>query len=315
MKNSKALFRYFVSRMPSEDAEEVNAMAYIVLEHLFLISRTDVLADKPVTMSPAMEEKMETILNRLGTGEPLQYVLGETEFYGRRFGVRPGVLIPRPETEELVRLVVGEVGARSQEPGARSWEPVVSSQEPVASSQDPVVGSWKAGAPIRVLDIGTGTGCIPITLFLEIRGAEVFAVDVSEVAIDVARENAALLNAKVDVVKLDILKDALPWDKLDVMVSNPPYIPWSEKVEMRRNVTDFEPALALFVPEDDPLIFYKAIARQASRALRRSGLLAVEINERFGEGVANIFREEGFREVMIVKDIFGKERIVKGVLG
>ncbi|SHG91319.1 release factor glutamine methyltransferase [Chryseolinea serpens] len=301
MKNSKALFRYFVSRMPSEDAEEVNAMAYIVLEHLFSISRTDVLADKPVTMSPVMEEKMETILNRLSTGEPLQYVLGETEFYGRRFGVRPGVLIPRPETEELVRLVVGEVGARSQEPGARSWEPVV--------------GSWRSGAPIRVLDIGTGTGCIPITLFLEIKGAEVFAVDVSEVAIAVARENASLLNAKVDIVKLDILNDALPWDKLDVMVSNPPYIPWSEKVEMRRNVTDFEPALALFVPEDDPLIFYKAIARQASRALRRSGLLAVEIHERFGEGVANIFREEGFREVMIVKDIFGKERIVKGVLG
>lgn len=305
MKNSKALFRYFVSRMPSEDAEEVKAMAYIVLEHLFSISRTDVLADKPVTMSPAMEEKMETILNRLSTGEPLQYVLGETEFYGRRFRVSPGVLIPRPETEELVRLVLGEVGARSQ-------EPVTSSQDSVVSSQGPVVGSWR---PVRVLDIGTGSGCIPITLFLEIRGAEVFAVDVSDAAIAVARENASLLNAKVDVVKLDILKDALPWEKLDVIVSNPPYIPWSEKVEMRRNVTDFEPALALFVPEEDPLIFYKAIARQASRALRRSGLLAVEINERFGEGVANIFREEGFREVMIVKDIFGKERIVKGVLG
>jgi release factor glutamine methyltransferase len=309
MKNSKALFRYFVSRMPSDDAEEVNAMAYIVLEHLFSISRTDVLADKSVAVSPVVEERMETILNRLSTGEPLQYVLGETEFYGRIFRVRPGVLIPRPETEELVRLVVGEVGARSQEPGASSQDPVVSSKESV------VVGSWKAGAPIRVLDIGTGTGCIPITLFLEIKGVEVFAVDVSEVAIDVARENAALLNAKIDVVKLDILKDALPWEKLDVMVSNPPYIPWSEKVEMRRNVTDFEPALALFVPEDDPLIFYKAIVRQASRALRRSGLLAVEINERFGEDVANIFREEGFREVMIVKDIFGKERIVKGVLG
>jgi release factor glutamine methyltransferase len=315
MKNSKALFRYFVSRIPSEDAEEANAMAYIVLEHLFSISRTDVLADKPVTVSPGMEEKMETILNRLRAGEPLQYVLGETEFYGRRFRVRPGVLIPRPETEELVRLVVGEVGARSQESGVRSQEPGAGSLDSTGSSEESGVGRWKFGAPLRVLDIGTGTGCIPVSLFLEIGGVEVYAVDVSEVAIAVARENAALLDARVEVVQLDILKDVLPWEKLDVIVSNPPYIPWSEKAEMRRNVTDFEPALALFVPEDDPLIFYKAIARQASRALRRSGLLAVEINERFGEGVASIFREEGFREVMIINDIFGKERIVKGVLG
>ena len=308
MKNSKALFRYLVSRIHSDDVEEINAMAYIVLEHLFSISRTDVLADKSVAMSPAAEEKMETILNRLNTGEPLQYVLGEAEFYGRTFKVRPGVLIPRPETEELVRLVVGELGARSQKPGAGS-------QEPGARSQEPGVSSQKSNAFVRVLDIGTGTGCIPVTLFLEMVGVEVFAVEVSETAIAVARENASRLNAKVDIVQLDILKDSLPWENLDVIVSNPPYIPWSEKVNMHRNVTDFEPELALFVSEEDPLIFYKAIARQASRALRRSGLLAVEINERFGEGVASVFREEGFQEVAIIKDIFGKERIVKGVLG
>jgi release factor glutamine methyltransferase len=308
MKNSKALFRYLVDRIRSDDAEEVNAMAYIVLEHLFSISRTDVLADKTVTVSPVAEEKMETILNRLNTGEPLQYVLGEAEFYGRIFRVRPGVLIPRPETEELVRLVLEEIGARSQKPGA-------SSQRPGVSSQESVVGSRRPGSLVRVLDIGTGTGCIPVTLFLERAGMEVFAVDVSDVAIAVATENASLLNARVDIVKLDVLKDAVPWENLDVIVSNPPYIPWSEKADMRRNVTDFEPELALFVPEEDPLIFYKAIAKRASRALRRSGLLAVEINERFGEGVARVFREEGFREVAIVKDIFGKERIVKGVLG
>lgn len=307
MKNSKALFRYLVSRIHSDDADEVNAMAYIVLEHLFSISRTDVLADKPVTVSPEAEDTLETILNRLNTGEPLQYVLGETEFYGRTFKVRPGVLIPRPETEELVRLVIGESGVRSQKPGAGS-------QESEARIQDPV-SSQKSGGGVRVLDIGTGTGCIPITLFLEMNLAEVFAVDISEEAIAITRENASLLKAKVDVVRLDILKEPLPWENLDVIVSNPPYIPWSEKAAMRRNVTDFEPALALFVPEDDPLIFYRAIARQASRALCRFGLLAVEINERFGEGVADVFREEGFREVEIVKDIFGKERIVKGVLG
>jgi len=300
MKNSKALFRYFVSRIVSDDAEEVDAMAYIVLDHVFSISRTDVLADRSVAVSPAAAEKMETILNRLNTGEPLQYVLGEAEFYGRIFKVRPGVLIPRPETEELVRWVV--------ESGDRSRYPLVSSQEPVVGRQQPGVG-------IRVLDIGTGTGCIPVTLFLEIPGAEVFAVDVSDVAIAVARENASLLNARIDIVSLDVLKDPLPWEGLDVIVSNPPYIPWSEKVSMRRNVTEFEPEVALFVPEDDPLIFYKAIAKQASRALRRPGLLAVEINERFGEGVARVFREEGFSDVEVIKDIFGKERIVKGVLG
>jgi release factor glutamine methyltransferase len=299
MKNSKALFRYLVDRIASQDVEEANAMAYIVLQHLFSISRTDVLADKSVAVSAALEAEMETILNRLNTGEPLQYVLGETEFYGRIFKVRPGVLIPRPETEELVRLVVE----------------MVSSRDSVVSSQDSVVSDPRFGGGIQVVDVGVGSGCVGVSLFLEMEGVEVFGVDVSEVAIGVARENAALLGARVEMVRLDILSEPLPWENLDVVVSNPPYIPWSEKAAMHRNVTDFEPELALFVPEDDPLIFYRAIARQASRALRRTGLLAVEINARFGPEVATVFREEGFREVTIVKDIFGKERIVKGVLG
>jgi len=299
MKNSKALFRYLTSHLAAEEQAEAEAIAYIVLAHVFSISRTDVLAEKPVEVSEAKASQLETILTRLNTGEPLQYVLGETEFYGRKFVVKEGVLIPRPETEELVRVVIEFL--RSQESGARSQNAAYSIQ------QTEFLG--------RVLDVGTGSGCIPVTVALEVAGTQVFAVDISEVALRVARENALMLGARVEIVTWDILKDDLPWGGLDVIVSNPPYIPWHEKVSMRANVTEFEPHGALFVPDDDPLIFYKAIARQGARALRRFGLVAVEIHERFGEKVAQVFRDAGFVQVEIVKDIFGKERIVKGILG
>ncbi|MBL0742256.1 peptide chain release factor N(5)-glutamine methyltransferase [Chryseolinea lacunae] len=286
MRNSKALFRYLVSRITlPDDADEVHTMAHIVLQHLFSLSRTDILAEKEIPFTALDEQKLDTLATRISAGEPLQYVLGETEFYGRIFKITPDVLIPRPETEELVRLIINHTSTR---------------------------GSSTA---LKLLDIGTGSGCIPITLALEIPRSEVYALDVSAPALAVAKENAAALHAHVSFVLTDVLVEKLPVQNLDAVVSNPPYIPLSESPSMKNNVLEFEPHLALFVPDNDPLKFYKAIAEKAAVALKPSGMLAVEINERFGSDVAHVFRKHGFVNVEVVKDIFGKERIVKGILG
>jgi release factor glutamine methyltransferase len=165
-----------------------------------------------------------------------------------------------------------------------------------------------------ILDIGTGSGCISITLALEILESIVYATDVSLQSLDIAAENALRLNARVQFMVNDILLDQLPVKNLDVVVSNPPYIPWAEKQSMGRNVIAFEPHLALFVPDDDPLLFYRVIVGKARQALASGGLLAVEVNERFGNEVASLVAAGGFTEVEIVNDLSGKERIVTGIL-
>ncbi|MBA4056020.1 MAG: peptide chain release factor N(5)-glutamine methyltransferase, partial [Marivirga sp.] len=222
-------------------------------------------------------------VDRLNANEPIQYVLGETIFYGRKFLVNPFVLIPRPETEELVRLILSHLQQnRQKKPG--------------------------------ILDIGTGSGCIPVTLALEFPSAKVSATDISDTALDVARKNALRLKASVHFYNSDILKDDLPATHFDVVVSNPPYIPWEEKAGMRDNVVEFEPHIALFVSDNDPLLFYRAIIEKALGALHSNGFLAVEINERFGKDIASLMTEKGFQEVEVIRDLFDKERIVKGIL-
>lgn len=284
MKNSKTLFRYLVSSIQlRESREEIVSMVYILMEHLFGLTRTQVLADVPLHVTSDQELAMQQVIERLNAAEPIQYVVGESYFFGRRFMVNRAVLIPRPETEELVREVVAAIHSQFSTP------------------------------KIHILDIGTGSGCIPITLALEIPGANVMAIDVSDEALSVAAQNAALLNAVVNFVKHDILSASLPEDSFHVIVSNPPYIGNSEKTTMKQNVLDYEPHVALFVADDDPLIFYKAIARQAFRALKDTGLLAVEINERYSEEVAAIFLKEGFTAIKIIPDLSGKPRIVKGI--
>ena len=165
----------------------------------------------------------------------------------------------------------------------------------------------------RIVDIGTGSGCIAISLAFEIQHAEVFATDVSEAALSVARKNATELKANVNFIRHDILQDEFSISDIDVVVSNPPYIALVEKSSMTKNVTDFEPHLALFVSDDDPLLFYKVIAEKASAALAKHGALYTEINERFGKEVANVFADRGYHDIQIIKDLSGKERIVKGV--
>jgi len=286
MKNSKALFLDLVNQIKLvESQDEVRSIVYLVLDNLFSISRTDILSEKEVKLGQTEEKKIIEIIRRINNHEPIQYILGEVEFYGRRFIVNSSVLIPRPETEELVRSIITDVNS--------------------VLTTDRI---------FRILDIGTGSGCIPVTLALEIPGAEVSATDISDPSIEVARENALRLNANVRFFKNDILEDEIPFRDLDIVVSNPPYITWSEKQGLKKNVLAFEPYLALFVPDDDPLLFYRVIAEKAPHLLRSNGMLAVEINERFGNEVAALLKVNGFAEVQVLKDLFGKERIVKGTL-
>jgi release factor glutamine methyltransferase len=281
--NSKVLFNDLAKAITIDDSEEeIQTIAYIVLEKTLGISRTDVLAEREIAVAGDEDKRIKETIRRINNHEPVQYIFGETEFFGRTFKVNSSVLIPRPETEELVSLV----------------------KESILKN---------GGSPPRILDIGTGSGCIAVTLALELPRSKVFALDMSQDALETAKMNAKSLQADVAFINCNILNEKIPIDNLDVVVSNPPYIPLEEKISMKRNVTGFEPSLALFVSNEDPLIFYKVIVAKSLSNLNPGGLLAVEINERFGEDVANIFGSAGFTEVHIVKDLFRKDRIVKGI--
>ncbi|HYI76508.1 MAG TPA: peptide chain release factor N(5)-glutamine methyltransferase [Chryseolinea sp.] len=281
--NSKTLFRDFINRITlSESLDEIQSVAYLVFENLFGLTKGRIMSETDVSLTAAIENKLNEIVSRINRSEPIQYVLGESFFYGRIFNVNPGVLIPRPETEELIHLVINFVRGLDKK-------------------------------RTRIIDIGTGSGCIAITLALELRDTEVFGTDISSEALVTATANAERLNAKTQFVKHDVLKSKLPFS-IDIIVSNPPYIGWDEHSTMSKNVVEYEPKLALFVDSDDPLLFYKAIVTRATESLTAHGLLAVEINERFGQEVKQLFVANQFYDVEIVKDIFGKDRIVKGVL-
>jgi release factor glutamine methyltransferase len=281
--NSNVLFNDLVKAITiDESVDEIQMMVYMILENTLALSRTDVLTERDVEVESAVDILIKSAISRINNQEPIQYVFGWTEFYGRKFNVNPDVLIPRPETEELISLVKEYVKEKN------IMRP-------------------------RILDIGTGSGCIAVTLALEIPGSKVFATDISQNAIEKAQQNATALNAVVGFFNNNVVDDDLGLTTLDVVVSNPPYIPLAEKESMKNNVTRFEPSQALFVSDADPLIFYRAIAGKATMCLRTGGLLAVEINERFASDVARIFEDSGFEDVRIIKDLFHKERIVKGM--
>lgn len=239
------------------------------------------LGMRRVDMMHFLEEKdlpgdLIADFERLKTREPIQYILGHGPFYGRDFKVSPDTLIPRNETEELVHLIIKE----------------------------------NPQAELVILDIGTGTGCIPITLKLEMKNPIVFGLDVSEKALAVSIKNANTLHAEVKFLKCDILKEIPAVPSLDIIVSNPPYIPIKEKTEMHRNVVDFEPELALFVSNEDPLIFYKEIAIKGKKLLKPSGKIYFEINERLGPNVVELLQALDYQKVRMIRDLNGKDRIV-----
>lgn len=258
---------------------EARAITDYVLDVCFGLSKADILCGSVDEMTAEKTAELNKIFGRLMEGEPVQYVLGRAEFCGRWFSVRPGVLIPRPETEELC-----------------AW----------------ITADSKASASPKVLDIGTGSGCIAITLQLDMPESKVTAWDISADALDVARENAQQLGANVNFVKLDAL-NAKPEGEWDVIVSNPPYICEKEKKDMAVNVLEHEPHTALFVPDTDPLLFYRAITRLAVQTLSKGGRLYFEINPIYADDTCHMMRAEGMTAVELRSDMYGKQRMAKGV--
>lgn len=259
------------------DTGEANAIARLVYEKCCSLSLADIYACKDTQLSAETYEVLQKTLERLLLHEPVQYVLGEAEFCGRRFSVNRNVLIPRPETEELCRLV-------------------------------------KASEGMRILDACTGSGCIAITLALDIKGSQVCAFDISQPALDVAQQNAKALGANVNFYVADALSLDDVNDKFDAIVSNPPYICEREKAEMNANVLDYEPSGALFVSDENPIVFYRAITDFASRNLKLNGKLYFEVNPKFADEIGKYISCKGFATVNIHLDSFGKKRFIEAQL-
>ena len=272
------------------DDYEAKAIARMVYEVRFGLMPSDLFIGKDTQLSTDDQKLLAEITQRLLTGEPIQYVLGEAEFGGRTFHVEPGVLIPRPETYELCQWIMEERRGKKEE-----------------------------GRNTSILDIGTGSGCIACTLAAELADAEVTAWDISDDALRIATENAKRNNVHVSIEKVDVLNTSLlnrerPATGLDIIVSNPPYICNKERATMERNVLEHEPELALFVPDDDPLLFYRTIARFAAKALNPSGALYFEINPLYVSEMQQMLSEEGFSHTEIRNDQFGKQRFTKSCL-
>jgi release factor glutamine methyltransferase len=278
MINSKTLFHQLQKKITlNEEEGEIKSILYLLFEKEFGLSRIEILTGKEI--EDINEVQLKKYIERINHQEPIQYVLGEAYFFGRKFQVNRSVLVPRPETELIVSLVKDE----------------------------------KLLAPY-VLDIGTGSGCIAISLALEISSATVHALDISEGALSIAKENAVRLNVNVDFIQVDILNQLPIFSNLDVIVSNPPYVMEKEKITTDKNVLDYEPHLALFVADHNPLQFYKVIADKGKQILKPNGKIFVEINCQFGKEVAKLFQDHGFKSVEIIKDMGGKDRVVKATL-
>lgn len=284
------------------DKEEAQSIVRIVLEERFGLSLTDIVSGGVEKLSEKLTEELQEIMRRLQQGEPLQYVLGYAYFFGRKFHVAPGVLIPRPETEELCRMIIDDFD------DYKSSTPNSYYQAAAAQQLSP-----------KIIDIGTGSGCIAITLAKEITGSEVSAIDISEQALNIARNNAKALDADIHFYQLDILSPSPIGEGRGgapgffLIVSNPPYVTNSEKSAMRPNVLDHEPSTALFVPDDDPLLFYRAIADIAKLYLVDGGSLYFEINPLFASELKAMLETKGFTNVEIINDSFGKQRFSKAV--
>ena len=257
---------------------EVRIFSTLILKEVCNLSLTDIVACKFNELSDKEKQKIVSIVNRLRGNEPIQYILGKTDFFGLNFKVNPSVLIPRPETEELVEWILLEI---------KKINP-------------------------HVLDIGTGSGCIAITIAKHFQYATVEGWDISEKALEIANENGQLNEVYVKFSKVDVLKDHVSQKQYDIIVSNPPYIKESEREIMEKNVLNYEPQEALFVPNEEALIFYDRIADIAKKQLIDGGMLYFEINQAKGDEVVQLLNAKGFVDVELRKDISGNERMVRG---
>lgn len=267
------------SLVQSYDDSEISIFTRLIIEHVTNLPFSLFLSDKNTKITEAQELNIDKIIERLQRLEPIQYILGETEFFGLPFMVDDNVLIPRPETEELVEMIIHE------------------------NSSDQV----------NILDIGTGSGCIAISLKRHIKKAKLVGWDVSEGALEMAIKNAKLNSVDVTFSKVDVLSEYPTNEFFDVIVSNPPYIMNSEKKEMDHNVLNYEPHTALFVSDHEPLLFYNKIADIAKVILKPSGRLYFEINRAKGMETIDMLNNKGFVNIELFKDISGNDRIIKSI--
>ncbi|MEM7055407.1 MAG: peptide chain release factor N(5)-glutamine methyltransferase [Bacteroidota bacterium] len=258
---------------------EAQAIIQRILEHGFQYDQVSMVLDQPLTMTQFKQQWLKKAIQRIKKHEPIQYILGEAPFLGRDFKVSPDVLIPRPETEELVHHIMQE----NAQPG------------------------------LAILDIGTGSGCIAITLQKAWPAAQVEALDISQQALDIAQFNAQRWQAAIHCIQADILHEPLPTKHWDIIVSNPPYVRLSEQKWMQRRVLAYEPRQALFVTDAAPLIFYERIIALAATRLKQGGKIYLEINEAFGRAIAHLLAETRFEAVRVMQDLQGKDRWVVAV--
>ena len=281
---------FFDSLQDIQDEQEIESFFFILTEYLHNLKRVDVALNPNFELSEAEVEKWNAILAQLQLEKPIQYITGEAWFYSLKFEVNENTLIPRPETEELVEWILNS-----------------------SITHHPT--------PITILDIGTGTGCIPITLKANLPQANVSAIDVSEKALEVAKRNAELNKVEINFIQANILEvedlSQLPSSIIhhpssyNIIVSNPPYVRNLEKQEIKKNVLDYEPHLALFVEDTDALLFYRKIAQLAIKNLSPNGLLFFEINQYLGNETVQLLENLGFKNIELKKDIYGNDRMVK----
>ena len=283
--NYQALWQSLTKRYDEGEAKAIARMAY---EECFGLTLSDIYLGKDAQLSADAQTELKEIADRLLQGEPIQYVLGQAHFCGRTFMVNPSVLIPRPETEELCNWIFTQKGRFSL---------------------------------CKILDIGTGSGCIAITLAAEMPDAEITAWDISAEALKVAEENTKRAGVHVSFEQVDALNTSLTphlsplTSKYDIIVSNPPYICNKERARMDANVLEHEPHTALFVPDDDPLLFYRAIAQYGLTALRSGGWLYFEINPLYAAALADMLSKMSYHDIEIKEDQYGKQRMIKAKKG
>ena len=282
---------------------EIDSFFFLLIKEKFDLQRIDIALQSDFEIPPKDLPFLESITKRLQNQEPIQYILGKTEFYGLPFYVDKNTLIPRPETEELVDWIIDD------------------EREKRAKSQEPTTNQ------LKILDIGTGTGCIAISLAKNLSNAKVFAIDISENALNIARQNAELNKVDITLFQTDILNtnslddvvstffdEKIETIKFDIIISNPPYVRELEKVEINNNVLENEPHLALFVDDKNPLVFYTKITELAKNSLKEEGSLYFEINQYLGKEMAKMLKQKEFNSIQLRKDLFGNDRMIKSIL-
>ena len=316
--------KFFQELSSLYDEKEIESFFYLILENFHQIKRIDLALNPQMRMNDKQLLHWESILSDLKKQKPIQYILGETEFYGLPFLVNENTLIPRPETEELVELIIKQ-NSKSEIP------------------PEPKVNGAKLNSKLKILDIGTGSGCIAIALKKDLPNSEVFAIDISEEALETAKKNAQINQVEIHFIQADILKinnlEQLPSSNsqlptsnsqlptsnfqlptsnsqlpttFDIIVSNPPYVRILEKQEINPNVLEYEPHLALFVEDEDALLFYRKIAQLALKSLTPNGKLYFEINQYLGIETLELIKSFGFKNVVLHKDIYGNDRMIEG---